>query len=125
MRHGAQNLFGWFGGYGIEGTGGCFDSVGLTPGKRNALIAGLAETGGELAIALGETTGPAGAALLAASPPIAQRVVGQPRPAVAMAEWRRTSGALGSPGSGTAWRLTSVMTSGWNTRQWVEPPNWK
>ena len=61
--HGAQKLFGWFGGYGIEGTGGYFDSVGFTPGQRNALIAGLTETGGGLAIALGLATGPAGAAL--------------------------------------------------------------
>ena len=25
MGHGAQKLFGWFGGYGIEGTGGFFE----------------------------------------------------------------------------------------------------
>ena len=61
--HGAQKLLGWFGGYGIEGTGGFFESVGFTPGKRNATFAGLAETGGGLAVALGLATGPAGAAL--------------------------------------------------------------
>ena len=61
--HGAQKLFGWFGGYGIEGTGGFFESVGFTPGKRNATLAGLAETGGGAAVALGLATGPAGAAL--------------------------------------------------------------
>jgi putative oxidoreductase len=61
--HGAQKLLGWFGGYGIEGTGGFFESVGFTPGKRNATLAGLAETGGGLAVALGLATGPAGAAL--------------------------------------------------------------
>ncbi|GAB2571688.1 DoxX family protein [Microlunatus antarcticus] len=61
--HGAQKLFGWFGGYGIEGTGGFFESVGFTPGKRNATLAGLAETGGGLAVALGLGTGAAGAAL--------------------------------------------------------------
>ena len=61
--HGAQKLFGWFGGYGIEGTGGFFESVGFTPGKRNATFAGLAEGAGGAAVALGLATGPAGAAL--------------------------------------------------------------
>lgn len=61
--HGAQKLFGWFGGHGIEGTGGFFESVGFTPGKRNALFAGLAEGAGGAAVALGLATGPAGAAL--------------------------------------------------------------
>ena len=61
--HGAQKLFGWFGGYGIEGTGGFFESVGFTPGKRNATLAGLAEFGGGTAVVLGLATGPAGAAL--------------------------------------------------------------
>ena len=61
--HGAQKLLGWFGGFGIEGTGGFFDSVGFSPGKRNATLAGLAEGAGGLAVALGLATGPAGAAL--------------------------------------------------------------
>ena len=61
--HGAQKLFGWFGGHGLEGTGGFFESVGFTPGKRNATMAGLAETAGGAAVALGLATGPAGAAL--------------------------------------------------------------
>ncbi|SDU93545.1 putative oxidoreductase [Microlunatus sagamiharensis] len=61
--HGAQKLFGWFGGYGIEGTGGFFESIGFTPGKRNATLAGLAEGAGGAAVALGLATGPAGAAL--------------------------------------------------------------
>jgi len=30
--HGAQKLFGWFGGYGIEGTAKWMDSIGLSPG---------------------------------------------------------------------------------------------
>ena len=36
MAHGAQKLFGWFGGYGIKGTGGWFESMGMKPG---ALVA--------------------------------------------------------------------------------------
>ena len=43
--HGAQKLLGWFGGYGIEGTGGFFESVGFTPGKRNATLAGRRRDG--------------------------------------------------------------------------------
>ncbi len=41
--HGTQKLFGWFGGYGIEGTGGFFESIGLKPGKQLAILAGAGE----------------------------------------------------------------------------------
>ncbi len=61
--HGAQKLFGWFGGGGLKGTGGFFESMGFEPGDRNALAAGLAEAGGGTLLALGLATGPAGAAL--------------------------------------------------------------
>ena len=61
--HGAQKLLGWFGGHGVEGTGGFFESIGFTPGKRNAILAGLAEGAGGAAVAVGLGTGPAGAAL--------------------------------------------------------------
>ena len=40
--HGAQKLFGWFGGYGLEGTGQFFGSIGLNPGYLMALLAGAA-----------------------------------------------------------------------------------
>jgi putative oxidoreductase len=61
--HGAQKLFGSFGGYGIKGTGGWFESVGFVPGERSALAAGLAEGGGGALLALGLASGPAGAAI--------------------------------------------------------------
>ncbi len=54
--HGAQKLFGWWGGYGIEGTGGFFESMGFPNGKRQALFAGAAEAGGGLLLALGLLT---------------------------------------------------------------------
>lgn len=59
--HGAQKLFGWFGGHGLEGTGGYFEKLGFRPGKRFALAAGLGELGGGLLVALGflGTIGPA------------------------------------------------------------------
>lgn len=40
MAHGAQKLFGWFGGYGLEGTGQWMASIGLEPGYLMALAAG-------------------------------------------------------------------------------------
>jgi putative oxidoreductase len=51
--HGAQKLFGWFGGYGLAGTGAFFEKLGFIPGTRSALLAGLAETFGGLLIAIG------------------------------------------------------------------------
>ncbi|MFC9711982.1 DoxX family protein [Paenibacillus sp. NPDC056933] len=64
MAHGAQKLFGWFGGYGIKGTGGWFESMGMKPGTLVALLAGLAEFGGGLLLALGLLT-PVGGILIA------------------------------------------------------------
>lgn len=65
MGHGAQKLFGVLGGSGLSGTGAHFDSIGLRPGRRNALIAGLGEFGGGLLLALGWFT-PLGAAAIIA-----------------------------------------------------------
>jgi putative oxidoreductase len=60
--HGAQKLFGWFGGHGIEGTGRFMESVGYAPGRASATAAGLAEAGGGTLLALGLATPAAGAA---------------------------------------------------------------
>jgi len=57
--HGAQKLFGWFGGYGLEGTGQWMASIGLEPGTLMALLAGSAEFFGGLALVLGLLTRPA------------------------------------------------------------------
>jgi putative oxidoreductase len=57
--HGAQKLFGWFGGYGLEGTGQWMASIGLEPGFLMALLAGLAEFAGGIALILGLLTRPA------------------------------------------------------------------
>jgi putative oxidoreductase len=65
VGHGTQKLFGWFGGHGLHGTGGFFDSIGMRPGKQHAFIAGLAEAGGGLLFALGLLTPLAAAALIA------------------------------------------------------------
>jgi putative oxidoreductase len=65
VGHGTQKLFGWFGGHGPEGTGQFFESIGLRPGKRQALAAGTAEAGGGALLAAGLAT-PAAAASLTA-----------------------------------------------------------
>jgi len=57
--HGAQKLFGWFGGYGLEATGQWMASIGLVPGLLMAFLAGAAEFFGGLALALGLLTRPA------------------------------------------------------------------
>lgn len=59
--HGAQKLFGWFGGYGLEGTGQWMASVGFEPGYLMALLAGSAEFFGGIALFLGLLTRPAAA----------------------------------------------------------------
>lgn len=63
FAHGAQKLFGWFGGYGIKGTGGFFESIGFKPGPMFAVAAGLGEIGGGLLTVLG-LGGPIGPALI-------------------------------------------------------------
>ena len=63
--HGAQKLFGSFGGPGIAATGRFFDDLGLRPGKANAIAAGAVELGGGLLIAAGLVTPFAAAALIA------------------------------------------------------------
>ncbi len=51
--HGAQKLFGSFGGHGIEATGGLMEMLGLRPGRPWALLAGVSEFGGGVLTALG------------------------------------------------------------------------
>ena len=63
VAHGAQKLFGWFGGYGLEGTGQWMDSIGLSPGIIMALLAGAAEFFGGLALIVGLLVRPAAAVL--------------------------------------------------------------
>lgn len=54
--HGAQKLFGAFEGYGLEGTAGWLESIGLRPGRQWALAAGLGEFGGGVLTTLGLAT---------------------------------------------------------------------
>ncbi|WP_225850552.1 DoxX family protein [Streptomyces sp. HPF1205] len=60
--HGAQKLFGWFGGGGLEATAQGMEQMGFHPGRRSALASGLAEAGGGTLLALGLATPAAAAA---------------------------------------------------------------
>ena len=63
--HGAQKLFGMFGGHGLAGTAGFFEQLGLRPGALHARAAGLAELIGGLLLTLGLLTPFAAAVLIA------------------------------------------------------------
>ncbi|WP_329061330.1 DoxX family protein [Streptomyces sp. NBC_01429] len=60
--HGAQKLFGWFGGGGIEGTAQGMEAMGYHPARPSAIASGAVEAGGGLLLALGLATPAAGAA---------------------------------------------------------------
>lgn len=61
--HGAQKLFGWFGGYGLAGTGGFLEQLGFRPGRFFAATAGATEVTAGLLVAFG-LLGPLGPALV-------------------------------------------------------------
>jgi putative oxidoreductase len=61
--HGTQKVFGWFGGYGLAGTGGFFESLGFRPGRLFAAAAGGTELVAGLLVAFG-LLGPLGPALI-------------------------------------------------------------
>jgi putative oxidoreductase len=63
--HGAQKLFGWFGGHGLPGTAGFFESIGYRPGRLFGTLAAVGEFASGLLIALG-LFGPVGPALMLA-----------------------------------------------------------
>jgi putative oxidoreductase len=65
IGHGTQKLLGWFGGHGLDATAQGFEQLGMRPGRRNAIAAGLAEAGGGTALLLGLATPLAASALTA------------------------------------------------------------
>jgi len=66
VGHGTQKLFGWFGGNGLEATAKGFEGLGLRPGRRNAIAAGMAEAGGGALLTVGLAT-PLAASVLTAT----------------------------------------------------------
>jgi putative oxidoreductase len=64
IAHGAQKLFGIWGGGGLSSTAGGFAQLGLEPSYALAIAAGAAEFGGGLLLVLGAFTVPSAAVLL-------------------------------------------------------------
>jgi len=63
--HGAEKLFGWFGGYGLQGTGQFFaENLGLKPGVLMAAMAGGTEFIGGILLIIGLLTRVAGLSLV-------------------------------------------------------------
>ncbi len=65
VGHGAQKLFGIWGGHGLAGTAGFFENIGLKPGRLHATAAGVMEFGGGALLALGLFTPVASMLLIA------------------------------------------------------------
>ena len=61
--HGAQKLLGWWGGYGLRGTGQFFEQLGFQPGPAFAAAASVSEIVSGLLVAFG-FLGPIGPALM-------------------------------------------------------------
>jgi putative oxidoreductase len=143
--HGTQKLFGWFGGYGPEGTGGFFESLGLRPGRQHAMAAGTAEAGGGALLAAGLAM-PAAAAAITGVMTTAIRTVHQPNgPWVTENGWEYPAviigtvlaitevgpgplsldAALGRERSGTGWALAALVAgvggSAVLLRDWERP----
>ena len=74
VGHGAQKLFGWFGGHGLGGTGAAFEGMGLRPGRTMAALAGATEIVGGILLGIGLLT-PLAAALLIATMTLAIAIV--------------------------------------------------
>src|SRR5690348_3383292 len=66
IGHGTQKLFGWYGGHGLAGTAGFFESIGLRPGRFHARAAGFNEAVGGALLVIGLFT-PLAAALIIAT----------------------------------------------------------
>jgi putative oxidoreductase len=145
IGHGTQKLFGWFGGYGPDGTGGFFESLGMRPGRQHALAAGATETASGALLAAGLAT-PAAAAGITAVMTTAIRTVHQPNgPWVTDNGWEHTAtniaavlaiteagpgpvsldAALGIERKGAGWALAALLAgvagSTLVLRQWERP----
>jgi putative oxidoreductase len=65
VGHGTQKWFGWFDGPGLDGAAGMMDSLGLKPGRRNAVAASASETVGGALLVAGALTPVAATTLIA------------------------------------------------------------
>jgi len=132
LGHGTQKLFGWFGGQGLDATAQGFEQLGLRPGRRNAIAAGGAETGGGALLAAGLATPLAASILTATMLTAIHQVHGKQGPwlndggyeynlvliaaALALAEvgpgGLSLDGALGRERSGSGWALAALGALG-------------
>jgi putative oxidoreductase len=124
VGHGAQKLFGSFGGHGLEGTGGFFEHLGLKPGKVHAFNAGAAEFFGGALLALGLLT-PIAAVLLIGTMTVAIAAVHGPKgPWVSDGGYEynavliAVAAALSGVGPG-AWSLDNLFGIDWTGTDWV------
>ena len=103
MGHGAQKLFGWFGGSELKGTSGWMESMELKPGRPWAWMASLSEFGGGALTTLG-LLDPAGPLALIASMTMATAKVHWGKPI-----WVTTGGAE-LPLTNTALATALILT---------------
>lgn len=112
--HGAQKLFGAFGGHGIDGTGKFFDSLGIKPGREAAIAAGAAELGGGALLATGIAKPVAGAALTGTMVQAIRTVHGPKGPWATDGGWEYNAvliaaiAAILEEGSGPLWTLGAL-----------------
>jgi putative oxidoreductase len=115
IGHGTQKLFGWFGGHGPEGTGQFFESIGLRPGRENAIAAGVAEAGGGALLASGVGAPAAGAALHGVMTSAIKHVHAEKGPWTTDGGWEYNAVlmaaiyAIVEERSGTRWALASLV----------------
>ena len=128
--HGTQKLFGWFGGHGLDSTAQAFEALGLRPGRRNAIAAGVAEAGGGALLASGYATPLAASTLTATMITAIETVHAKNGPWLSKGGYEYNvvligavlalvevgpgalsfDGALGRERSGTGWMLASALT---------------
>jgi putative oxidoreductase len=127
FAHGTQKLFGWFGGHGPEGTGQFFESIGIRPGKQNALAAGAAEAGGGALLAAGVATPAAGAALHGVMTTAIKQVHAEKGPWNTEGGWEYNAVlmaavcAIVNHRSGTPWALASLAAGVGGALAMLEP----
>jgi len=124
VGHGAQKLFGVFGGQGLKPTADMFDAISLRPGHLHARAAGGAEVVGGASLALGLVT-PVGAALVIAVMVAAVITVHLPN-----GLWNTNGGyeynlvmiagafALAGVGPG-GWSLDDALAIDWSSTVWA------
>jgi putative oxidoreductase len=124
MGHGAQKLFGVFGGSGLKGTADMFDAIGLRPGRMHAPAGGAAEFFGGALLALGLVT-PVGAALVIAVMVAAIITVHLPKgPWVSNGGYEYNlvmiAGAFALAGAGPGkWSLDNALGIDWSSTGWA------